>query len=209
MKSLNLPNKITLSRIFIIPLVVFFYLATFVPQGKLIAAVLFVFGVATDFIDGIVARKLNMVTSMGKFLDPIADKLIVMAALLLVVVDGTLPAPYGVIFAIIVLGREFAISAFRQVAATKNVIIAADKLGKVKAFLQDVALALLMVLAHLYVEGWSSGALSPSHDAKFVFYEIVRYSGYVLVALSAALTIVSLVNYLVKNNKVLTDEKNI
>ena len=194
---MNLPNRITLVRIFLIPIMVFLYLASFIPYGKLIALAVFILAACTDFLDGMIARKCGLVTNLGKFLDPIADKLLTASALLLVVCDMTLPPPYGVIVAIIILGRELIISAFRQVAATKNFVMAADKWGKVKTIFQDIALPALMVLSLIYQYSWFSQT--------FVFvFEIICYS---LIGIATLLTIISGCNYIIKNFNVLKEEK--
>lgn len=194
---MNLPNRITLVRIFLIPIMVFLYLASFIPYGKLIALAVFILAACTDFLDGMIARKYGLVTNLGKFLDPIADKLLTASALLLVVCDMTLPPPYGVIVAIIILGRELNISAFRQVAATKNFVMAADKWGKVKTIFQDIALPALMVLSLIYQYSWFSQT--------FVFvFEIICYS---LIGIATLLTIISGCNYIIKNFNVLKEEK--
>lgn len=194
---MNLPNKITLIRIILIPIMVFLYLATFIPYGKIIALAVFILAACTDFLDGMIARKYGLVTNLGKFLDPIADKLLTAGALLLVVCDMTIPAPYGVIIAIIILGRELIISAFRQVAATKNFVMAADKWGKIKTIFQDIALPALFLLSLIYQYSWFSQI--------FVFvYEIICY---VLIGIATLLTIISGLNYLIKNWKVLKEDK--
>lgn len=141
---MNTPNKISLARIMFIPLFIFFYLATFIPYGKLIAVIIFAITGLTDFVDGYLARKNNQVTDLGKFLDPIADKLHMTSGLLLIVCDGTIPSIYGVLIAIVIISREFIVTAFRQIAATKNVVMQADMWGKVKANFQPVAIALFM-----------------------------------------------------------------
>ena len=194
---MNLPNKITLIRIILIPIMVFLYLATFIPYGKIIALAVFILAACTDFLDGMIARKYGLVTNLCKFLDPIADKLLTAGALLLVVCDMTIPAPYGVIIAIIILGRELIISAFRQVAATKNFVMAADKWGKIKTIFQDIALPALFLLSLIYQYSWFSQI--------FVFvYEIICY---VLIGIATLLTIISGLNYLIKNWKVLKEDK--
>ena len=194
---MNLPNRITLVRIFLIPIMVFLYLASFIPYGKLIALAVFILAACTDFLDGMIARKYGLVTNLGKFLDPIADKLLTASALLLVVCDMSLPPPYGVIVAIIILGRELIISAFRQVAATKNFVMAADKWGKVKTIFQDIALPALMFLSLIYQYSWFSQT--------FVFvFEIICYS---LIGIATLLTIISGCNYIIKNFNVLKEEK--
>ena len=172
---MNLPNKITLCRIFLIPLVMFFFMADFIPYGKLVAALIFIIAAVTDNIDGRIARKRNMVTDLGKFLDPIADKVLVMAGLLLLIawplngvetrVASIYPYWLGIICVSLIFAREFLVSGFRQIAATKKIVLAAEKTGKVKAALQDVTIALYMIWSFVRVEFYetilpSAGALS-------------------------------------------------
>ena len=194
---MNLPNKISLVRICLLPVFIFFYLATFIPCNFLIAAIIFVVAASTDFLDCYIARKFNLVTNLGKLLDPIADKLIVMAALLLVTVDGTIPNPYGIIASVIIIGRELIISAFRQVAASKGFVMAADKWGKYKTAFTDVSLPMLMLLAQIVASNWLSG----------VALQVVQIVNYVLLGISVLLTIISGVNYMVKNKDVLKEDK--
>lgn len=192
---MNLPNKLSLLRIFLIPVMIFFYLADFVPYGKIIAIAVFVLAAFTDFLDGKIARKYNLVTNLGKLLDPIADKLLVMSALLLVVVDMTIPHPYGVIVAIIIIGRELLISAFRQIAASKNYVMAADMFGKIKTFTQDIALPILFLLSFL----------TYNVSVNQTFTLIVQIVGYVMIGLATLFTVLSGANYLIKNREVLKD----
>lgn len=190
---MNLPNKLSLLRIFLIPFMLFFYLANFVPYGKIIALVIFIFASFTDMLDGKIARKYNLVTSLGKLLDTIADKLLVMSGLLLVVVDGTIPHPYGVLVAIIIIGRELLISIFRQIAASKNYIIAADMFGKVKATVQYVAIPLLFLISFLI----NDVAINQT------ILLVIQIVGYVAIGLATILTILSGINYIVKNKQLL------
>lgn len=192
---MNLPNKLSLLRIFLIPVMIFFYLADFVPYGKIIAIVVFIAAAFTDFLDGKIARKHNLVTNLGKLLDPIADKLLVMSALLLVVIDYTIPHPYGVIAAIIIIGRELLISAFRQIAASKKVVMAADMFGKIKTFTQDIALPILFLLSFF--------TYNVTINATVVL--IVEIVGYVMIGLATLFTILSGANYIIKNRQVLKD----
>lgn len=136
---MNWANMLTLGRIFLIPAVI----VTDHSPGSgpsHVAAWLFVGASLTDILDGFVARRFNMVTSMGKLLDPIADKILVSAALFLLVAHGLLPA----ILAIIVVAREFAVSGLRAVAAAQNIIIPAENLGKAKMVFQTIAISLLL-----------------------------------------------------------------
>jgi len=202
---MNLPNKITLARIFMIPLVVFFYLATFIPYGRLVAFIIFVLAACTDFLDGMIARKRGLVTDLGKFLDPIADKVLTMTGLILVVAwpiaDG-LPVIssnpnyagiIGVVGAIIILAREFIVSAFRMIAARKNIVIMADKAGKIKTIVQDIVLPGYILYAFLITEF----SLSETFCGVAGMFLLILY------CISVLLTIISGCNYIFKNKSVL------
>lgn len=192
---MNLPNKLSILRICFIPFVMFFYLQNFWAWGKIVAAVLFVIAVLTDMLDGYIARKYNMVTDLGKLLDTNADKILVLAALLLTITDETIPAPYGVIAATIIIGRDMIISAFRQIAASKNFVMAADKLGKIKAILTDIALTMFIVLAYFYEIALQG-----------LFVEIFAIVSYCIFGLAIVLTIWSMLNYMIKNRKVIKQD---
>ena len=144
---MNLPNKLTILRLVLIPVFVAVYYVQAIPYNFIISAVIFVIAALTDFLDGYIARKYNLVTNLGKFLDPIADKILVSTALILLLVPNTtmaLPWWTGILVAVI-LARELLISGFRLVAVDKGIVIAADKIGKVKTFIQDVAIVVLIV----------------------------------------------------------------
>lgn len=208
---MNLPNKITISRICLIPLVVFFYLADFIPYGKLVAALVFGIAAITDNIDGRIARKRGLVTDLGKFLDPIADKVLVMSGLMLIAawpvqgagVANAVPAIWpiwlGIICVIVILARELIISAFRQVAATKNLVLAADKSGKIKAAIQDVTIFLYMIYAFLVAEFWT--AIEGTANTVLCVILIV------CLAVSTILTITSGIGYIVRNAHVLKENQ--
>ena len=192
---MNLPNKLSILRICFIPFVMFFYMQNFWTWGKLLAAVLFVLAALTDMLDGYIARKYNMVTDLGKLLDTNADKILVLAALLLVMCDGTIPAPYGVIVGIIIIGRDMVISTFRQIAASKNFVMAADKIGKIKAFLTDIGMVMLILLAWFNVMAFNA-----------TFVNIFAICSYVVIGVSVVLTIWSMIHYMVKNREVLKQD---
>ena len=149
---MNLPNKISLARIALIPVFIAFYYLTMIPHNYLYATIVFAVAAFTDFLDGYIARKYNLVTDLGKFLDPIADKVLVLTAMILMLTSvsigplggGILPAVSGGVGISIILARELIVSSFRMVAASKKVVIAADKLGKIKTVSQDIALVLLL-----------------------------------------------------------------
>lgn len=198
---MNTPNKITLSRLLLIPIIVFFYLASFIPYGKLVATVIFIIACLTDFLDGYLARKNNQVTTLGKFFDSIADKVLIMTGMLLIVFPaGQLPAVYpgwlGIICVIIILAREFIVSALRQIAAAKGVVLAADMGGKIKATAQYVVTTLYMVLAFVQETFLPISSL----DDRWV--AIVRFVLMILLVATTILTIYSGASYLIRNRHV-------
>lgn len=195
--KLNLPNKLSILRICFIPFVMFFYLQNFWVWGKVVALVLFILAILTDMLDGKIARKYNMVTDLGKLLDTNADKILILAGLLLVVVDGTLPNPYGVITAILILGRDMVISAFRQIAASKNYVMAADMLGKIKATVIDIAVSMLMLLAFFVDYGVNQ-----------TFVNVYAIVCYVTMGVGVVLNIWSMLNYMIKNKDVIKEDNN-
>ncbi|GLY10418.1 CDP-diacylglycerol--glycerol-3-phosphate 3-phosphatidyltransferase [Bacillus badius] len=149
---MNLPNKITVSRILMIPLFLVIMLADFnwgsltilgttMPAAHFWGAMLFIVASTTDWIDGYYARKLNLVTNLGKFLDPLADKLLVSAALI-VLVDFGLAASWIVI---IIISREFAVTGLRLILAGEGEVVAANMLGKIKTWTQIIAIAALLL----------------------------------------------------------------
>lgn len=135
---MNLPNKLTLVRIACVP-VYLVLIAIGLPVTNVIGVVIFVFAALTDWLDGYIARKHNLVTNFGKFMDPIADKLLVIPAYILMVGQGRVPAWMCIVF----VAREFIISGLRLVAAEQGVVIAAGKLGKAKTVFQMLSVLLL------------------------------------------------------------------
>ena len=175
---MNIANKITLVRIFLVPVFVLFMLTDFTEYNSLIAFIDFVIATITDKIDGTIARKYNLVTDFGKFLDPIADKLLVSSALICLTADGTLPAW----ITIVIIGREFIISAFRLVCADTGKTVAATWWGKSKTIAQMVTIIVLLL-----------------NIPQLAILETI------LIYVSLALTIISLVDYFVKNINVLKE----
>ncbi|PWM74565.1 MAG: CDP-diacylglycerol--glycerol-3-phosphate 3-phosphatidyltransferase [Bacillota bacterium] len=197
---MNLPNKLSLARICLIPVFVALFYVRF-PYHYVVSAAVFILAACTDFIDGHIARKYNMVTNLGKFLDPIADKVLVSTAFIVMLTDGNILFPsagefwlplWGVVVAVI-LARELIISGFRTVAASRNLVLAADKIGKIKTVFQDSAIAVLLVGGERF---FPSMSVDP-----------VLLAGVILLAVAALLTVVSGVNYVVKNFAVLKEEK--
>lgn len=198
---MNLPNKITLTRIFMIPVfVLFFYLDVMNGWNYLVAAIVFVLAASTDALDGHIARSRGLVTNLGKFLDPIADKVLVSTALILLLTRGWafevgFFAGWGLIVAgicvAVILARELIVSGFRMIAAGRGIVLAADKLGKIKTVFQDLSIAL--ILAGMAFIGSRGG-------------EIVVIIGIFCFFICTALTVVSGVNYIVRNKQVLSEE---
>ncbi|MDE6058682.1 MAG: CDP-diacylglycerol--glycerol-3-phosphate 3-phosphatidyltransferase [Clostridia bacterium] len=200
---MNLPNKITLSRICMIPVFVAVFYCGYLSEWCFLASAgVFLLAALTDALDGHIARSRNLVTNLGKFLDPIADKVLVSTAFIVML---TIPTAfsvypfgeYGVMAAgiciALILARELIVSGFRIIAAGRNLVLAADKLGKIKTTLQDVAIAFLLV---------SMSFVTKTGDMKTAG-EIIAYIGLVCFVLCTILTVVSGVNYLIKNKEVL------
>ena len=196
---MNLPNKLTVMRMVLIPFMMFFYLAEFIPHGigKIVALVSFVVAALTDLLDGKIARKYNLVTNLGKFLDPIADKILTATALFLLLADGTIPAPWGVIIVTIIIAREFMVSALRLIAASQGTVLAADIWGKAKTMVQMIAIPILLLVPFLVELGGVAGWLILT----------VKIIGWTALGAATVLTIVSGANYLIKNKHCFKDSK--
>ena len=207
-----------------IPAFVAVFFIEAIPFYRFIALGIFVLACLTDFLDGYLARKLNQVTTLGKFLDPIADKLLVACALVAVCflnreigvlydwgIETSLFQVLIGICAMIILCRELFISGFRIVASSKNIILSADKLGKIKTVFQMFALIFLIPVASIIdIDG--SGYLSVFNEdgsmETVAMYSVGDYFyliGFGLLIIATLLTIVSGINYMVKNKGVLKD----
>ena len=144
---MNTPNKLTIARMILVPIIVIISMINIpgmvyqIPVGYLIIDILFIIASITDKIDGTLARKNNQVTTFGKFLDPIADKILVISALIILVERQTLPAWIP----IIIIFREFAVSGYRMIAVEKGKVIAANKWGKLKTVTQMIAIILTLI----------------------------------------------------------------
>ena len=176
---MNLPNKLTLLRVIMIPLFVILLLYDKGQNMNLRIAALVVFCLAsfTDFLDGQIARRKNLVTDFGKFMDPLADKLLVCSALICLIELEQLPAWY----VIIIIAREFIISGFRLVAADNGIVIAASWWGKFKTTFQMLTVILLIINI-----------------------SVLKPVTFIIAVIALALTIISLVDYMIKNIHVIT-----
>lgn len=208
---MNLPNKISLTRICMIPVFVLVFFLDALPFHYGIAAIIFAVAACTDFIDGHIARSRGLVTNLGKFLDPIADKVLVATAMLLILTmkeslfDGFHGAaePLYIATAVcicVILARELIISAFRQIAAANGVVMAADKLGKYKTTFQDAAIFVIILAGGI-------GEVLPVEYA-VPWDNYAAYFGLGLFAVATVLTVWSGISYVVKNKQVLQDKKD-
>lgn len=198
---MNLPNKLTVFRMILIVPFVLLLLGGFHEWGwftaifggileyvDFIALAIFIIASLTDLVDGKIARKYNLVTNFGKFMDPLADKLLVCSALICLVEMGRIPAW----IVIIIIAREFIISGFRLVASDKGVVIAANYWGKFKTTFQMVMVCLMIANNEMIPEGIRGG------------YQIMTD---IIMWIALALTVISLVDYVWKNRSVMADTK--
>jgi len=180
--TLNLPNKLTILRVILIPFFAMFLLTGMAGiYSDYIALVIFCVASLTDMLDGMIARKYNLITNFGKFMDPLADKLLVCTALICLLDLGRIPAWV----VIIIIAREFIISGFRLVASDKGVVIAAGYIGKVKTVFQ-MAMIIMMILDF-------------DNNVFYMATNVVMY-------IALILTVVSLVDYIARNKDVLKED---
>lgn len=177
---MNLPNKLTIFRVILIPFFIVFLLIPITPYDKWIALAIFIIASLTDLLDGKIARKYNLVTNFGKFMDPLADKLLVCSALICLIELERIPSW----MVIIIIAREFIISGFRLIASDNGVVIAASYWGKFKTTFQMIAVCLMIA---------DIAALS-------MVTAIVTW-------IAVILTVVSLIDYLAKNKDVMKETK--
>ncbi len=189
---MNLPNKLTVLRIILAPvMILLFYFDLYI-----LAAAVFLFAAFTDMLDGKIARKNNLVTTFGKFVDPLADKLINIAAI--IILSGKICAGgekwYGVfaiITTVVIVSREIIITSLRALAANEGVVIAADKMGKLKTVLQDIAIVTMFIDEAKLID-------------KLPFVnELIHWMAVVLLVGALALTIISGVNYFTANKEIM------
>ena len=177
-KIMNLPNKLTLMRVILIPFCIAFMYMDFVPGHFYIAVAIFCVASLTDMLDGKIARKYNLVTNFGKFMDPLADKLLVCSAMIALCELGRMPGWV----VIIIIAREFIISGFRLIASDNGIVIAASYWGKFKTVSQMAMIIVLML------------------NLQFACMNIIEN---ILIYLALALTVISLIDYIVKNKQVI------
>ncbi len=173
--DMNIANKLTILRVLLIPVFLYLFFATGIDNHRYLATAIFIIASATDALDGYLARSLNLVSNFGKFADPLADKLLVAAALIALVETNELSS----IVVIIIISREFIITGFRTIAMEKNIVISASPYGKAKTISQMIMIPYFLLAL----------------DFSFV--------GVTLVTITTFLTIISAVDYIAKNIEVL------
>lgn len=196
---MNLPNKLTMLRLILIPFFITAFYLGFFTGHYFVALGIFAIASITDFFDGYIARKYNMVTDLGKFLDPIADKVLVLSGLIVLLSDpyetnvfnqlGTIGMIYGGVGVAIIMAREMVVSSLRMMAAKKGIVLAAEMTGKIKTFFTDVTIIVLLLTGDLLTIAPSVGM-------------IFDYIGLACFGISVILTIISGCSYLIKNKEV-------
>lgn len=192
---MNLPNKITIARIMLIPFFMIVMLIDFnwgdvtigsesIPVAHIVGAIIFIIASTTDWIDGYFARKLGLVTNLGKFLDPLADKLLVSAAFIILVEIGSAPSW----MVILIISREFAVTGLRLVLANEGEVVAANMLGKIKTWTQIIAIASLLL-----------------HNIPFSFFNVPFAD--IALWIAVIFTIISGLDYFMKNKKAFIHSK--
>lgn len=224
---MNLPNKLSILRIIMVPLFVVAYFLPF-DWAPFVALGIFILAALTDLLDGYIARKYNLVTDLGKLLDPIADKILVCSALFCVAVTNPLRHGLGGFFVMgteistlqsghvflavsgaLVLSRELLIDAVRQIAASKGTVVQANIFGKIKTVLLDVSLPVLIVAESLARElDFLSHVSTYLPDLQLIddVYTVINWAGLVLFALAVIMTVISGIVYIVQNKKVFEEK---
>lgn len=195
---MNLANKLTLLRVILIPVLVILMSLPQVPLTELLAIVVFLVAAITDYFDGNLARKKNMITNFGIFMDPFADKLLVTSAIIMLVDKSLVPAW----IAIVIIAREFAVSGLRTVAAKEGTVIAASKLGKIKTALQMTGIVAMMIKWAII----NSEKLVDFKNSSF-YKDIFQFVPDFLIYLAAIMTIISGIDYFIKGWKAIDPNK--
>jgi len=175
---MNTANVLTLTRILLVPIFILFFYVD-IPYHMVFALGIFILASITDWLDGMIARKYAMITDFGRFMDPIADKLLVLAGVLMLVATGIIHP----VIAFILVGREMIMSGFRLVAATKGLVISAGILGKIKTITQFVAIGALLISGYIP--------------------RFAQYCAIVLLYISVFFSVWSCVDYIIRNRSVL------
>lgn len=196
---MNIPNKISITRICLMPLFILFSLLSF-PYSKFIALFIFILAAVSDAIDGYIARKYNLVTDLGKFLDPIADKLLATTGLVMLIVGSNpiIPTPYGIVVIFIMILRDYEVTGLRQIGQLKGRIIAADKVAKIKANFLYATLVYGLLISALR-------DLNSVNGTEFLKY--FTFVFYIFVGITTCLIALSGIVYLANNFSVFKEDK--
>lgn len=209
---MNLPNKLSLLRIFLIPIILIFLLPiklfSFEPTawnlfigdfGRIVAAILFIIASLTDYADGVIARKYNLITNLGKFLDSLADKMLVISVLIALVDIGRISS----VFVVIIVLREFMVTGLRLLASNKGVVMAAEMIGKIKTVTQMIAIIFILFepLFIIIISKLFSGISDSSINSSVIMI------GNVLFAICVIMTIISGMDYMIRNKEYLREKQ--
>lgn len=196
---MNLANKLTLLRMLLVPIFLIFIAINEIPYGTFIATFIFVIASITDKLDGYIARSRNQITNFGKFMDPLADKLLVTAALISLVEFRVVPSWA----AVIIIAREFAVSGLRTIAASEGKVIAASWWGKIKTVIQIVAIILLLIEVNISQSKYLFDLVTNSNFLMNFFDYVPRIS----LDIAVIITIVSGYDYFRKNKGIISTNK--
>lgn len=196
---MNLANKLTLLRMLLVPIFLIFIAINEIPYGTFIATFIFVIASVTDKLDGYIARSRNQITNFGKFMDPLADKLLVTAALISLVEFRVVPSWA----AVIIIAREFAVSGLRTIAASEGKVIAASWWGKIKTVIQIVAIILLLIEVNISQSKYLFDLVTNSNFLMNFFEYVPRVS----LDIAVIITIVSGYDYFRKNKGIISTNK--
>ena len=195
---MNLANKLTILRIFLVPIFLIF-IAIKIPYGTFIATFIFIIASLTDKLDGYIARSRNQITRFGKFMDPLADKLLVTSALISLVELQIIPSWA----AVIIIAREFAVSGLRTIAAAEGKVIAASWWGKIKTVIQIIAIILLLLEVNIGMSKYLTNMINGNSLLSNFFVYVPQ----IMLYLAVIITIMSGIDYFVKNKDVIDTEK--
>jgi CDP-diacylglycerol--glycerol-3-phosphate 3-phosphatidyltransferase len=196
---MNLANKLTLIRIFLVPIFLVFIAVKGIPYGSFIATFIFVLASLTDKLDGYIARSRNQITNFGKFMDPLADKLLVTAALISLVELHVVPSWA----AVVIIAREFAVSGLRSIAAAQGRVIAASWWGKIKTVIQIIAIILLLLKINIHDAKLLKIFTIDNHYVK----EFFSLAPIIMLMLAVVVTLISGYDYFKKNKEAVSIDK--
>lgn len=196
---MNLANKLTLIRIFLVPIFLIFIAVKDIPYGSFIATLIFILASLTDKLDGYIARSRNQITNFGKFMDPLADKLLVTAALISLVELHVVPSWA----AVVIIAREFAVSGLRSIAAAQGRVIAASWWGKIKTVIQIIAIILLLLKVNIHEAKLLKIFVINNHYLK-EFFAIVPT---IMLMIAVVVTLLSGYDYFKKNKEAVSVDK--